>query len=197
MNMLREFDNKLSKKGKHLLLGLDEVGKGAGFGPLVVVGLILKNNIFSEEINDSKLLNPKTRERLAKLILDNVLYCKIEIQSAKVINKVGVSIAERMAMEKISASQDIAKIILIDGNINYLKDNSLAQTLVKGDQKSYTVACASIVAKDYRDKLVITMAKKYPGYSIELNKGYPTPKHKEAVKILGLSDQHRTEWGWD
>ena len=197
MNTLREFDNKLSKNGKHLLLGLDEVGKGAGFGPLVVVGLILKNNTFSEEINDSKLLNPKTRERLTKIILDNVLYCKIEIQSAKVINKLGVSHAERMAMEKISASQDIAKIILIDGNINYLKDNLLAQTLVKGDQKSYTVACASIVAKDYRDKLVITMAKKYPGYSIELNKGYPTPKHKEAVKILGLSGQHRTEWGWD
>ena len=197
MNRLREFDNKLSKNGKHLLLGLDEVGKGAGFGPLVVVGLILKNNTFSEEINDSKLLNPKTRERLTKIILDNVLYCKIEIQSAKVINKLGVSHAERMAMEKISASQDIAKIILIDGNINYLKDNLLAQTLVKGDQKSYTVACASIVAKDYRDKLVITMAKKYPGYSIELNKGYPTPKHKEAVKILGLSGQHRTEWGWD
>ena len=197
MNELRKYDNILSNNGGQLILGLDEVGKGAGFGPLVVVGLILKNNTFSDEINDSKLLNYKKRERLSKLILENVLYCKIEALSAKVINDIGVSQAERKGMESISNGQSIAEIILIDGNINYLKENQAAQTLVKGDQKSYTIACASIVAKEYRDKLVTKMANKYPGYGIEANKGYPTPKHKEAVRLLGLSEQHRVDWGWD
>jgi ribonuclease HII len=197
MNELRKYDNILSNNGGQLILGLDEVGKGAGFGPLVVVGLILKNNTFSDEINDSKLLNYKKRERLSKLILENVLYCKIEALSAKVINDIGVSQAERKGMERISSGQSIAEIILIDGNINYLKENQAAQTLVKGDQKSYTIACASIVAKEYRDKLVTKMANKYPGYGIEANKGYPTPKHKEAVRLLGLSEQHRVDWGWD
>lgn len=197
MNQLRKFDNKLSVNGEHPILGLDEVGKGAGFGPLVVVGLILKNNTFSDEVNDSKLLSPETRERLSKMILENVHYCKIEAVSAKVINNIGISQAERRAMERIDKGQNIADIILIDGNINYLKENQVAQTLIKGDQKSFTIACASIVAKDYRDKLVIKLASKYPGYGIEANKGYPTPKHKEAVRLLGLSDQHRREWGWN
>jgi ribonuclease HII len=197
MNQLRKFDNILSKNGEHPILGLDEVGKGAGFGPLVVVGLILKNNTFSDEVNDSKLLSPETRERLSKMILENVNYCKIEAVSAKVINNIGISQAERRAMERIDKGQNIADIILIDGNINYLKENQVAQTLIKGDQKSFTIACASIVAKEYRDKLVIKMASKYPGYGVEANKGYPTPKHKEAVRLLGLSDQHRHEWGWN
>jgi len=197
MNQLRKFDNLLSVNGEHPILGLDEVGKGAGFGPLVVVGLILKNNTFSDEVNDSKLLSPETRERLSKMILENVHYCKIEAVSAKAINNIGISQAERRAMERIDKGQNIADIILIDGNINYLKENQVAQTLIKGDQKSFTIACASIVAKEYRDKLVIKMASKYPGYGVEANKGYPTPKHKEAVRLLGLSDQHRHEWGWN
>lgn len=194
MYILRKFDEKIyNKHGK--ILGIDEVGRGAGFGPLVVCGIILENFNFSKEIKDSKALNRKKREELCELILNNAEYCKIEFSSNKEVDKKGLSRCLGKSIDNIIAGQDKAGKILLDGNVNF-SSTYLVECVVRGDSKSFTIACASIVAKVTRDNYIYKIADKYNNYDLNKNLGYPTPRHKELVKEYGLSDKHRETWNW-
>ncbi len=182
---------------KHVV-GLDEVGRGAFAGPIVAAGVIFKPNFkhdFLNKVNDSKLLKPKLREELSELIKANSVW---EIASVELdfINKFGIGKANFEVFKKV-LSNLILKLksekyfILVDG-LDLKIPNQKA--IIKGDQKSLSIAAASIIAKVYRDNLMREAGKLFPNYLFEQNKGYGTLAHRNALKIHGLSTLHRIDF---
>ena len=211
-------ENKLWKNGYKHIIGIDEVGRGAFAGPVVVGAVVLnKDNpyqgyqgIIPGEINDSKLLSPRNREILDKEIRKCAQFYSIAEVGVSVINKVGIGKATKIAFRKVVKSiicnenQEIQNskyqilntkyFMLVDGfHIKYIKGIGLKnqKAIIKGDRKSISIAAASIIAKVYRDKLMKDLAKKYREYHFEDNKGYGTKEHQIAIKKYGLSRIHR------
>lgn len=199
---------KLWEKGVAGVIGLDEVGRGAFAGPVVVAAVVYPHQFkvapHSELrfIHDSKLLSSSKREKLAPLIQDSCLYWSIAQMSVSVINRVGVGNATFMAFRKV-LKQIQAKILhdslfaLVDGfHITFAPKLGLKQqkAIIKGDQKSISIASASILAKVYRDNLMHALHEKYPNYGFLENKGYGTLPHRLALKKYGLSPHHRTSF---
>ena len=189
MNLLSEFDLELLKK-HNKIIGIDEVGRGCLAGPLIVCGIIMKYDNIIEEINDSKKLSIKKREELNKIIFDNIeSYCIIEV-SVEDVDKYNVYQATKKAMNEIADKLNEKNALILSDAMNLDFDNNLS--LIKGDTKSYAIACASIVAKVYRDNLMDELDLKYPSYDLKNNKGYGTKKHLEAVEKYGYNlDIHR------
>ncbi|GGA05057.1 ribonuclease HII [Okeania sp. KiyG1] len=181
--------------------GVDEVGRGALFGPVVAAAVILPElddlpSPFSlykgGEITDSKKLTKKRRCSLANEIQAIALDCKIGIASVREIDRLNILQASLLAMKRaVLKLKYRPNLVLVDGN-QQIKDLSIPQkAIVKGDTKCLAIAAASIVAKVWRDTLIIRLAKKYPVYDLTNNKGYGTPKHKQGILNYGLSSQHR------
>lgn len=192
-------EKRLWNKG-YAVLGIDEVGRGAFAGPIVAAAVIFDKVIHSlQDVNDSKLLSPIVREKLFKEIKKQALCYAIAQITVPIINKVCIGKANKMVFRKaVSAiSKKIKKqkiFVLVDGfHVSYLRGIGLKnqKAIIKGDQKSISIAAASIIAKVYRDKLMQNLHKKYPVYGFDQNKGYGTRKHKEALKKYGLSKIHR------
>ena len=194
-----QIEESLLKEGVQIVAGMDEVGRGAGFGPLVVAVVVLSNNAFEGKVNDSKLLSKVKREKLAKEIKNEARGIGIGVVSAKEINKIGLSKGLTLAGERALKKLDLkVDVLLLDGKHNFLSGYGIAVEMVtKGDRKSISIASASIVAKVERDSMVLKMSRKYPGYNLESNMGYATPEHKVKVKELGATLEHRSNWGWD
>lgn len=173
------------------MIGIDEVGRGAFAGPLVVCAIRANNNINYSEIKDSKLLSPKKREQIAHNLL-NICDIGYGWVSAAKIDEIGLTKALRIAcidaVEQIFTS--INEQIVLDGNINYLPKYN-CKTLIKADKTVKIVGAASIVAKYTRDMHMIELSKKYNNYGFESNKGYGTLKHIESIKRYGLCNEHR------
>lgn len=199
---------KLWEKGVISVIGLDEVGRGAFAGPVVVAAVVYPHQFRLEPhselrfVHDSKLLSSKKREKLAPIIQNNCLYWSIAQMSVTVINRVGIGDATFMAFRKV-LKQIQAKILndslfaLIDGfHIKFVPKLGLKQqkAIIKGDQKSISIASASILAKVYRDKLMGELHNKYSHYGFLENKGYGTLSHRLALKKYGLSPHHRTSF---
>lgn len=183
VNSLFLFDYKYRKSHK-IILGIDEVGRGCCAGPLVVVGVILKDNFFSSEIKDSKKIkNIKKREELSNLIIRNSISCRIKIFSASevdILNPKQTSIIGMKSIAKILYNK--CDIIFTD----YEKlDFDKNVNITKGDSISYSIACASIVAKSFRDRIIERINKKYPDYNFISNQGYFTKKHKKILLSNG------------
>ena len=181
-------------KGLHLIAGLDEVGRGAFAGPLVAAAVILPKNFKINGIKDSKILNHKIRKLLSEYIKNNSLRYSISQVNVSYINKYGVGKATRKAF--IDAINNLGlkpDFILVDGykikNLNYNQKG-----IIRGDSKCVSIAAASIIAKVYRDELMLRLSKKYPNYKFSQNKGYGTKYHREALKKYGLSKIHRTSF---
>lgn len=167
------------------LCGIDEAGRGPFAGPMVVAGVILKNNI--QELDDSKKLSEKKREKLFDMIKEKSIY-HIVFSSAKKIDDVGLSICLQDSIKEIM--QNIkAKEYLMDGNTTFGIAN--LQCLIKADAKIKEVSAASILAKVSRDRYMCNLAFKYPQFSFEKHKGYGTKAHIEAIKNYGYCDIHR------
>lgn len=167
------------------LCGIDEAGRGPFAGPMVVAGVVLKKDI--EELNDSKKLSEKKREKLFDTIQKNSFF-HIVFSSAKKIDEVGLSICLQDSIKEIM--QNIkAQEYLMDGNttfgINGLK------SLIKADAHIKEVSAASILAKVSRDRYMCEIASSYPEYSFEKHKGYGTQAHIDALIDYGYSDLHR------
>lgn len=195
------------KNNFEYVIGLDEVGRGAFAGPVVVGGVIYKkdqvlNIPFLSEIHDSKLLSSKKREQLTPLILDNAFYATTEEVTVPVINSIGIGKATELAfmnlLKKVIQSIQTKKLyVLIDGfvlPVFDVLDNNYQKAIVKGDQKSISIASASIIAKVYRDNQMNTYHNTYPVYDFAINKGYGTKKHREAIKQYNLCELHRTSF---
>jgi ribonuclease HII len=170
--------------------GVDEAGRGPLAGPVVAAAVILTPARIPEGLNDSKTLSSKQRELLLNMIEKNAII-GIGISEPEEIDRINILGATLIAMKRaVLALPELPDMALIDGN----KCPDLpceAQTIVKGDSRSLSIAAASIVAKVTRDSLMVEADARFPGYGLAGHKGYPTKSHIEALKRLGATPIHR------
>ena len=181
------------------ILGIDEVGRGPLAGPLVIGAVVLPDEKpeWVSELRDSKKLTVKKREALSELICAEVPH-GLGWVFAEELDEVGISGALRLATRRaVKAVQELHvpfSQIVIDGKVNFLTDTPLAKyvsTAVKADDLIKEVSAASIVAKVARDKYMVEIAAKYPGYGFDKHVGYGTAAHIEAIQKLGITPEHR------
>jgi ribonuclease HII len=201
---------KIIWKKKKLAVGLDEVGRGALAGPVVAGAVIWpklerekKEEILLTGIDDSKRLRPQQRQNLDRFIKQNCLAWGIGQSSVGEINRLGIVKAVQKAMRKAvsEAKANLEKrqslFLLVDAfHIKYVPGIRLKsqKAIIKGDQRSISIAAASIVAKVYRDKLMTELSSKYQKYGWERNKGYGTEEHRQAIRKFGLNCWHRKQY---
>lgn len=189
-------ENALWKRGYKFVAGIDEVGRGAFAGPVVVGAVVFPRNFSpTDGINDSKLLKPRRREFLSHIIKKEAHCFAIAEISVWAINKYGVGKATQMGFRKaVKLLAMKPDYVLIDAF--YIKHLSRKnqKPIKKGDQKSISIAAASIIAKVHRDKIMKKLSVKYPQYKLAKNKGYGTREHQKALKKFGLSKIHRTSF---
>ena len=190
MNWL-EFEEQAAAKGYKAICGVDEAGRGPLAGPVCAAAVILPQGRIIEGVNDSKKLSEKKREALFEVIKTEVLSYSIayasvaEIESMNILN--ATMLAMKRAVEGLSVKADFA---MIDGN--RLPELSIdREFVIKGDARSMSIACASILAKVSRDRLLYQYAEEYPQYHFEKHKGYGTKLHKEALLEYGPCPYHR------
>jgi len=187
-----QIEDEIRQKGYEIICGCDEVGRGPLAGPVVAAAVILPRDVMLWGINDSKKISEKKREELDEQIRDKAIAIGIAEISAQVIDEMNILEASRLAMvQAVSNLNKKVDFVMIDGLENPRMKEWPQQAVVKGDGKCISIAAASIVAKVYRDKLMVEMAKKYPQFGFEENKGYGTKKHYAALKEFGPCEIHR------
>ena len=175
--------------------GVDEVGRGCLFGPVVAAAVMIPKSVqptlIDAGVTDSKKISAKRREGLYDLILHQT-NCHVGWSSVREIDRLNILQASLLAMKRaIARLETPPKLCLIDGNRKIPELAYPQQTVIKGDQHELAIAAASIVAKVWRDRLIIRMDKRYPGYDLASNKGYGSKRHREAIARLGVTSQHR------
>ncbi len=179
-----------------LIAGIDEVGRGPLAGPVVACAIVMPPERRAiSGVNDSKQLDARTRQLLSARILERALAVGLGAASAREVDRLNIYHATVLAMRRALERAErrlgaAADHVLVDGNP--LRTLGIVHTaVVKGDAKCYAIACASIVAKVARDRLMTTLARRYPSYGWERNSGYGTPVHLEALALHGLTPHHR------
>ncbi len=171
------------------IVGIDEVGRGALAGPMAAAAVLIDDSFNVEGVTDSKKLNRKRREILFAQIQSSALSIGVGWVSARELDEVGLTEANRLVMQRaldqIDGDYDR---LLIDGNYQYIKG---AETIVAGDTTEQSIAAASIIAKVLRDRYMIKVSEIYPGYYWQANVGYGTKKHMLAISELGVNRLHR------
>ena len=194
---MREYENKYIEQGFNVIAGTDEAGRGPLVGPVVCACVVLPNDYNNDEINDSKKLTEKKREKLYDIIMKDALAVGVSIISAKEIDEINILEASRKGM--IESYREANKKIKIDVLLtDAMKIDTLdipVEKIIKGDAKSISIAAASIIAKVTRDRLLFELDKKYPEYGFKDHKGYPTKKHLEAIEKYGIFDEYRKTYG--
>ena len=186
-----EYEKEAISKGYKAVCGVDEAGRGPLAGPVCAAAVILPENTVIEGVNDSKKLSEKKREALFDVIKEQVLSYSIAFASVEEIEEVNILNATMLAMKRAVEGLDVkADYAMIDGN--RLPDLSIdSEFIVKGDAKSMSIACASILAKVSRDRLLYEYAKDYPQYGFDKHKGYGTAAHRDALIKYGPCPYHR------
>lgn len=182
------------KYGK--LIGIDEVGRGCLAGPVVSCAVIMPSNSFLQGVRDSKKVRPQQREQLARLIELSAIGIGYGIVQAEEIDAIGIRPATqktmRQAVEQLLAGRYACSHIACDYETVPVR---MAQTaVIRGDDTVYSIACASILAKVYRDRMAADWEQQYPGYHFAKNKGYGTAEHRAGIETLGLSPLHRASF---
>lgn len=176
-----------------MLIGIDEVGRGCWAGPLLAAAVILQDLI--PGLRDSKKLSKKQRERLDAEIRVQAVAFGIGWVTPREVDTLGLTKAVQTAVERAIAQITIPyDEIIIDGSLNFLKDNPKASTLIKADDIVPAVSAASIIAKVARDNYMTAAVKDYPGYGFESHVGYGTAAHIQALKTIGICDLHRLSY---
>ncbi len=183
-----------------IIVGIDEVGRGCLFGPVVSSAVVLNEACAPEGLTDSKKLSPKKRKEISsKLLTSGKHKVSIGESTPKEIDQINILQASLLSMKRAFEDlgfdeKDYEDIeIRVDGNqkIPGLDPRLKQVTIIKGDLKDKAIAAASIVAKVFRDELVVDLDKEFPGYGLSGHKGYPTKIHKEAILKLGVTSEHR------
>jgi len=188
-------EKALYAQGYRYVAGIDEAGRGPLAGPVVAAAVVLpkriKRSVWVEKVKDSKLLTPLQRENLFDSIKDTVISFGIGMISSQTIDIQGIAKATRLAMKQaVDQLSPPAEYLLID----YFKlpEVRLPQKgVIEGDSICFSIACASIIAKVVRDRLMVEFDKLYPGYGLADHKGYGTRKHLECLRRLGPCPIHR------
>jgi len=211
-----DYERRFRGSGARLLAGIDEVGRGALAGP-VSVGIAvvdLERPKLLADVRDSKLLKVGDRERLVPVVQQWSVASAVGHASAKEIDDLGIIAALRLAGNRawfaVLAAGVRPEVVLLDGSHNWLSpdlqpslfDDAPAEpgcdapvhTLVKADMQCLSVAAASIIAKVERDRMMCELHNEYPAYGWDVNKGYGTAMHKEALRAAGPSPYHRVSW---
>lgn len=186
-----EYESGLWSQGIIAIAGVDEVGRGCLFGDVVAAAVILPVGLILEEVNDSKQLSEKKRDRLYDQIVSEAIAWSVGRVEAAVIDQINIRQASRLAMKQAVMSLTVApEYLLIDAETVDLEVEQLA--IIKGDSLSQSIAAASIVAKVTRDRLCKgEWEALYPGYGIAGHKGYATKIHREALLEKGPTPLHR------
>ncbi len=189
------FEKKFWRSGLLHIAGMDEAGRGALAGPVAVGAVILPNDPHLARtlrgVRDSKQMTPRQRDRAAAHIKETARAWSLGFAEADEIDSLGISAATRLAAERALAALPLAPdALLTDFRLNPDTDLPLA-SLVKGDQKSLTISCASVLAKTARDALMCELDAQFPDYGLAKHKGYGTASHRMAIERLGHSPIHR------
>ncbi|MBQ6980119.1 MAG: ribonuclease HII [Clostridia bacterium] len=185
-----EYERKYINSGAKFIAGVDEVGRGPLAGPVVCAAVIMPMDDIVDGVTDSKKLSAKKREELSKIIREKALACSIFEVSEREIDEINILQAVKKCMTGAVMGLKIKPdVVLCDGLDIGLPFNT--EYIIKGDFKSYTIGCASIVAKVYRDNLMIKKAEEFPEYGFDKHKGYGTKAHIDKIREIGPCSLHR------
>lgn len=191
LHLLRGLEEGLSRCGYGLIAGVDEVGRGSLAGPVVAAAVVLDGRCLVPGVDDSKCLTPPERERAAAAIRSHAVAFAVAAISPEVIDRINILEATRLAMgEALSRLRPAPDCAVVDA-VRLSGFRFPCIPLVRGDCFSYAVACASIVAKVERDRMMVELDRKYPQYGFAAHKGYGVAEHLEALSAYGPSPIHR------
>ena len=183
---------KFYNMGYNYIAGIDEVGRGPLAGPVCAAAVILPRGFAIDEINDSKKISEKKREKLYDVIIDAAVAYSVAFVEPEVIDEINIRRATHRAMQAAANGlPQAADFLLVDGNDKIPFDNVECEYVTKGDATYECIAAASILAKVTRDRYMCEADGIYPGYDFAKNKGYGTKSHMEGIRSLGLTPIHR------
>jgi len=189
-----KLENAARRLGAQCIAGLDEVGRGPMFGPVVAAAVILPKGCGLKGLNDSKQLNEKQRQAFDAIIRSNAVAWAIAAVDVETIDRINIRraslLAMRTAVEQLAIAPDY---LLIDG-CDTIDWPCPRQAVVQGDATSYSIAAASVLAKVHRDRLLVELDAVYPGYGLARHKGYCCPEHMQALARLGPTPMHRKSY---
>ena len=185
------YEKQEQTKGHFLIAGVDEVGRGPLAGPVCVAAVMMPLDDVIDGVDDSKKLSEKKREMLFEQIKEKAICYSIQLVDEQTIDKINILEATKLAMKNAINSLTIKPDVVLVDAISKLDVDTEVRGIVKGDALSYTIGCASILAKVTRDRLMCELAKEYPEYGFEKHKGYGTKQHIEALKEYGPCVYHR------
>lgn len=188
------FEMKYYAEGFQYIAGTDEVGRGPLAGPVVASAVIMPRGCYIEGVTDSKKLSGKKRKALRAEIEKKALSIVTVFIDEQTIDQINIYEASRLAMQQaIKGLYPQPDLILSDAMPLHLEIENIP--IIKGDEKSFVIGCASIIAKEIRDDYMDILDKRYPGYGFSQNKGYPTKVHQEALQTRGVLPIHRKTYG--
>ena len=191
MSELYLYDKAL-KTDFPLLCGVDEAGRGPLCGPVCCAAVVLKDDFVCEEINDSKKISEKKREKLFDVIIENAVSYSIVFVDPKTIDEINILNASLLGMKQAVKSLNLTPdLVIVDGNKVPPEMDVETKAVVKGDAKSLSIAAASILAKVSRDRYMEKLSEQYPQYRLDKHKGYPTKLHYELLAEHGIQDFYR------
>jgi ribonuclease HII len=186
-----EIEHSLWLQGIESIAGVDEAGRGPLAGPVVAAAVVFPRDLLIEHVDDSKKCTAKQREALFTLIMEQAVGVGVGVVDHEVIDRINILqatiLAMRKSLENLNIRPDYA---IIDGN-SFTHETLKFQNIIKGDEKSFTIAAASIVAKVTRDRLMRDLDLRFPQYGFARHKGYGTRQHIEAIRMYGLCEIHR------
>ena len=188
-----EYEDKLIAAGKLYVCGVDEAGRGPLAGPVFAAAVILKPGVKLTRVDDSKKLSEKKRLSALEEIKKHALSISIAIGSVEDIDRINIYRATREAMESAIRHLSVAPDFILTDAMPLLAFRNV-EDIIKGDQKSISIAAASIVAKTARDEYMKKMAELFPQYGFEKHKGYGTKEHMNALQIFGPCPIHRKSY---
>jgi ribonuclease HII len=172
--------------------GCDEAGRGCLAGPVFAAAVILPKDFDNDVLNDSKLMSLKKRDSMREIIENSALAWGVGIASIEEITEYNIANASYIAMNRAIQSLKIKpQLLLIDGKYFKTEENIPHVCVIKGDSKFASIAAASVLAKTHRDEYMHSLIEEYPQYGWEINKGYPTKKHRQAIMDFGVTEYHR------
>lgn len=184
-------EREARKRGALRIAGLDEVGRGPLFGPVVAAAVILPKGCHLQGLTDSKKLSEKKRSELDVVIRANAVAWAIAAVDAETIDRINIRqaslLAMRLAVVQLALSPDY---LLIDGR-DQIDWPCPQQAVIQGDATSFSIAAASVLAKVYRDRMLVELDREFPGYGLAQHKGYGSPEHLAALALLGPTPLHR------
>jgi len=185
-----EHDKQFLCESVKYIAGIDEVGRGPLAGPVVTACVVMPYDEMIDGVFDSKKISKKKREQLFTEIKEKAISYSISLEDVDVIDEINILNATKKSMENSFCSLSVKPdLLLVDAVKLNICNNEMA--IIKGDATSYAIACASILAKVYRDRIMEEYAKTYPNYNFENNVGYGTKKHIEGIKNFGVTPIHR------